>query len=180
MAEAPLEEEEREILSPPTDLRKKVRVLSKRETKNFDPVKAAEQALERLSGKFDGWMSNETNELTDAYDTIRAEGLTKANLETLYQAVHNMKGQALTLGYPLVGSVASSFCRLLEHVPSPDKLPLSLTEQYVEAIRAMVAEGARDTDNSTGAALADRLSEVTEDYLAQFPAKGEDDELMIG
>ncbi len=91
-----------------------------------------------------------------------------------------MKGQALTLGYPLVGSVASSFCRLLEHVPGPEKLPLSLVEQYVEAIRAMVAEGARDTDNPTGAALADRLSEVTEDYLAQFPSKAEDDELMIG
>jgi len=182
MAAKPLEEEEREILSPPTDLRKKVRILSKREAKNFDPVKAAEQALERLSGKFDGWMSNETSELMTAYDAIRAEGLNKANLDTLYQAVHNMKGQALTLGYPLVGSVASSFCRLLEHVPGPEKLPLSLTEQYVEAIRAMGAEGARDTDNPTGAALADKLSEVTEDYLAQFPLKPEDeaDDLMIG
>ena len=180
MAEAPLEDEEREILSPPTDLRKKVRILSKREAKNFDPVKAAEQALERLSGKFDGWMSNETSELMDAYDTIRAEGLDKANLETLYQAVHNMKGQALTLGYPLVGSVAGSFCRLLEHVPGPEKLPLSLTEQYVEAIRAMVTEGARDTDNAMGAALAARLEEVTEDYLRQFPPKTENDDLMIG
>jgi len=180
MASEPLDEEEREVLSPPTDLRKKVRILSKREAKNFDPVKAAEQALERLSGKFDGWMSSEASELIGAYETIRAEGLNKTNMDMLYQAVHNMKGQALTLGYPLVGSVATSFCRLLEHVPGPDKLPLSLTEQYVEAIRAMVAEDARDDKNATGAALADRLSEVTEDYLAQFPPKTENDDLMIG
>ncbi|MEH0072154.1 hypothetical protein V6L77_20735 [Pannonibacter sp. Pt2-lr] len=45
-----------EFVEPPTDLRKKVRVMSPREAAKFDPVKAAEAALERLSVQFDGWM----------------------------------------------------------------------------------------------------------------------------
>ena len=44
-----------EFVKPPTDLRKKVRVMSPREAAKFDPVKAAEAALERLSVQFDGW-----------------------------------------------------------------------------------------------------------------------------
>ena len=173
-----LEDAEYEVLSPPTDLRKKVRILSKREAAKFDPVKAAEQALERLSSNFDDWMVKEADQLFEAYDTIRAEGISANNLDTLYQATHNMKGQALTLGYPLVGSVAGNFCYLLEHMPSPAKVPLALVEQHVEAIRAMVKEGARDTDNAIGAALLKKLTEVTDDYLTQFEPSDPDEDLF--
>ncbi|MEP4030031.1 Hpt domain-containing protein [Roseibium polysiphoniae] len=162
------EGEEYELVTPPSDLRKKVRIMNKREAAKFDPVKAAEIALERLSQNFGGWMSNEAAELMAAWDVVQSEGLTAENLDTLYQSAHNIKGQALTLGYPLVGSVAASFCRLIETVPSPSALPLPLVEQYVVAIRAMVAEGAKDDQNETGSALLDRLTEVTEDYLAQL------------
>ena len=166
-----------EVMQPPTDLRKKVRILSKSEAAKFDPVKAAELALERLSVKFDGWMETETEELLQAYDAMRSEGANAENMETLFQAAHNMKGQAQTLGFPLAGSVAANFCYLLEHVPGPDKLPLELAEQHVEAIRAMVKEGARDADNAVGAALLKKLTEVTDDYLAQFEKQaGEPDD----
>lgn len=163
-----------EVLQPPTDLRKKVRILSPREAAKFDPVKAAELALERLSVQFDGWMETETSELLHAYDVMRQEGPNAENLEALFQAAHNMKGQAQTLGFPLVGSVAANFCYLLEHVPGPDKLPPELAEQHVEAIRAMVKEGARDTDNTLGVALLKKLTEVTDEYLAQFEKPDED------
>ena len=160
-----------EVLTPPVDLRKKVRILNNREAAKFDPVKAAETALSRLSGNFDGWMQKETEDLATAFDAIRTEGVNEGNLDTLFQAVHNIKGQAITLGYPLVGQVAASFCRLIEHVPSPEKLPLPLAEQYVEAIRAMVAEDARDTANTIGAALLKKLSDVSEEYLASLEGK---------
>ncbi|WP_417672332.1 Hpt domain-containing protein [Roseibium sp.] len=168
MSAETLEDGDYERLTPPTDLRKKVRIMSKREAAKFDPVKAAEQALARLSQNFGDWMSNETKTLTDSWDHIQKDGLTKESLDTLYQGAHNIKGQALTLGYPLVGSVAASFCHLIETVPSPEALPLPLVEQYVEAIRAMVAEGAKDENNTTGAALLDKLTEVTNDYLAHI------------
>ncbi len=168
MSSDPLEDGDYETLTPPTDLRKKVRVLSKREAAKFDPVKAAEEALGRLSKNFGDWMSNETQDLMKAWAAIEADGLSEDSLAALYQRAHNIKGQALTLGYPLVGSVAGSFCHLIENVPSPSSLPLPLVGQYVEAIRAMVAEGAKDENNATGAALLQKLDEVTEDYLRQL------------
>lgn len=160
-----LEDDDYEVLKPPSDLRKKVRVMSPREAAKFDPVKAAEQALERLSHNFGTWMANESKTLFGAWDEVQTDGLSAERIDRLYQCAHNIKGQAQTLGYPLVGSVAASFCHLIESVPSPEALPLPLVEQYVEAIRAMVAEGAKDDKNRTGAALLDKLTEVTEDYL---------------
>lgn len=164
-----------EILSPPTDLRGKVRELTPREAKKFDPVKAAEAALQRLSSHFGNWMDNETRTLMQAWEAVRTEGLDEGTLATLFQAAHNIKGQALTLGFPLVGQVAAGFCHLIENIPSADKLPLELAERYVEAIRAMVMEGAKNTDNKTGVALLQTLLSVTDEYLAQFPKKPEEE-----
>ncbi len=167
-------DQEYEFLTPPTDLRSKVRELSPREAKKFDPVKAAEAALQRLSSHFGNWMENESKDLTSAWEAIRIDGLSEDRLATLYQAAHNIKGQALTLGFPLVGQVAAGFCKLIENIPSPDKLPLELAARYVEAIRAMVMEGAKDEANKTGVELLDTLQDVTDAYLAQFPKKDEE------
>ncbi|MEP3428256.1 MAG: Hpt domain-containing protein [Roseibium sp.] len=170
----PAIDQDYEIVSAPSDLRSKVRELTPREAKKFDPVKAAEEALGRLSRNFGSWMDNETKALMGAWKNVQSEGLNEETLDTLFQAAHNIKGQALTLGFPLVGDVAASFCHLIETVPSPESLPLPLVGQYVEAIRAMVMEGAKDDGNKTGVKLLTTLDSVTNEYLAQFPPKTED------
>lgn len=167
-------DQEYEILSPPSDLRRKVRELTPREAKKFDPVKAAEAALQRLSKNFGTWMDNETRDLMSAWEAVQSEGLTEETLATLFRAAHNIKGQALTLGFPLVGQVAANLCHLIETVPGPDSLPLGLIGRYVEAIRAMVMEGAKDDANKTGVKLLETLKGVTDEYLAQFPPEPEE------
>jgi len=159
-----------ERFSAPTDLRKKVRVMSPREAAKFDPVKAAEQALEKLSTQFDTWMGNEIDELLDALKALKEDPTSRDLQVTLFQAAHNIRGQGETLGYPLVGHVAGSLCRLIDGMPSPTKLPMALVEQHVEAIRAMVAEDARDNANTIGNALFNKLADVTDDYLDQVNA----------
>ena len=157
-----------EIVSAPTDLRKKVRVLSPREARKFDPVKAVEDAVSRLPPQFSVWMDDETRNLLNAWESLQANGISEEVLATLFQSAHNIKGQAQTLGFPLVGDVAANFCRLIETVPSPDRLPLKLAERYVEAIRAMVMEGAKDDANKTGVELLMKLKSVTDDFLEQL------------
>ena len=165
------EDQQYEVLSPPTNLRSKVRELSPREAKKFDPVKAAEAALDRLSHHFGGWMDNETKALMSAWETVRAQGMNEDTLASLYQAAHNIKGQALTLGFPLVGNVAANMCHLIEAAPSPQAIPIKLAGQYVDAIRAMVLEGAKDDDNTVGVELLKTLQTVTDELVARFPPK---------
>ena len=39
----------------------------------------------------------------------------------------------LIYGYPAVGAVADSLCRLIEHTPDMTRIPLTLIEQHVDA-----------------------------------------------
>jgi chemotaxis protein histidine kinase CheA len=155
-----------EVVKPPRDLRSKVRVLSPREAARFDPVKAAEAALEKLSADFDDWMANEALALSSAYTDIQENGMSDERRDTLFRAAHDIKGQAGTLGYPLVGGVAASLCHLIEHVDAAT-LPLTLVGQHVDAVRAMVAETGQKEDNPTARAIVDRLADVTEDYVSR-------------
>ncbi len=153
-----------ELVKPPRDLRSKVRVMSDREAARFDPIKSAEAALQRLSHDFDDWMATEAGALSDAWTDIQSNGMDEERCASLFRAAHDIKGQASTFGYPLVGAVAGNLCHLIEHV-KPQDLPQTLVAQHVDAIRAMVAETARQEENPTALALVERLADVTEDFI---------------
>jgi len=131
-----------------------------------DPVMCAERALAQLTHEFGGWMQEECARLDAARRQVRQAGLNGANREILFRVAHDLKGNAAILGYPAVAPAADSLCRLLEHAPALQDIPLFLIEQLVDAIRAIVREHGRAESTATAAALNKRLSEVTEEFLA--------------
>ncbi len=82
----------------------------------------------------------------------------------LFRAAHDIKGEAATFGYPAVGTVAHSLCRLVEHTPDMSRIPLALVEQHVDAVRAITREYGR-ADLTAASSLAQRPREVTDDFL---------------
>ena len=85
----------------------------------------------------------------------------------MFHAAHDIKGQGATFGFPLVAAPADSLCRLIEHTPDMTRIPLTLVEQHVAAIRAIVREGTRPDVVAVADALTQRLREVTDDFLRQ-------------
>ena len=71
------------------------------------------------------------------------QGLTEKTHAELFRAAHDIKGEAATFGYPAVVGAADSLCRLLEHTPDMSRIPLTLVEQHVDAVRAIAREYAR-------------------------------------
>ena len=130
----------------------------------------AEQALQQLSVNFDDWMTSEAAQLGLARDTAKAAAFSEEMLTELFQAAHNLKGQATTLGYPFADEICASLCRLIDKIPDKAKLPAILVDQHVDAVRALVKEGAKGNDNPKASVLAKRLRDVTNDFLQQFPA----------
>ena len=45
----------------------------------------------------------------------------------LFRAAHDIKGEASTFGFPAVAGVAESLCRLIEHTPDMQRIPLTLS-----------------------------------------------------
>src|SRR5256885_16238681 len=88
-----------------------------------DPVARAEKALAGRSGEFKKWMSIECDRLAAAHAVVLKQGFDRRVREELFRAAHDIKGDAETFGYPTVGAVAESLCRIIEHAPDLAKVP---------------------------------------------------------
>jgi Hpt domain len=153
-----------EVISPPHRLRQ---VLSNVEGVAADqPVARAEKALALLAGEFATWMEEEGERLDKARNAVRAAGFTTATREALFFAAHDIRGGAETLGYPGLTIPAESLCRLIEHTRDMSRIPLSLVDQHVDAVRAIIREGHRPDAVQTVAVLTRRLRDVTDEFLA--------------
>jgi HPt (histidine-containing phosphotransfer) domain-containing protein len=154
-----------EVIVPPNKLKKAVEKIKPGEKIPFDPVERAEAALAELAADFSVWMSQECIRLDAARNAIKASGITPGNKDVLFRAAHDIKGQAATFGYPLVAPVADSLCRLIEHTPDVDRLPLRLVDQHVDAVRAIVHKNTRGDVGKYAAELAQKLRQVTDEFL---------------
>ena len=125
-----------------------------------DPVARAEAALAQLSTEFAEWMQTECERLERARQEVVRLGFTEKTHAELFRAAHDIKGEAATFGYPAVVGAADSLCRLLEHTPDTSRIPLTLVEQHVDAVRAIAREYARADLASVAGTLTRRLREV--------------------
>jgi HPt (histidine-containing phosphotransfer) domain-containing protein len=153
-----------EVITPPNKLRKAVAAVDP-SAPDDDPVARAEQALAQLSPEFAGWMETDCARLDAARALIKSEGINKKNLEELFHAAHDIKGEAATFGFPAVAGAADSLCRLIEHSPEVSRIPTSLIEQHVDAVRAITREYARSDATEIAGILTKRLREVTDEFL---------------
>lgn len=150
-----------ERIQAPNDLSKKVRKMSAAEAAKFDPVKAAEEAIEKLSDQFESWMGSEIDCLKTANDAAQAADFSTETYDALFRCAHDIKGQAETLGFPLIGRVANNLTTLLIVTHTQASYPKELIAQHVNAIRAMISEDARDSTSKLGVALVTRLEEAS-------------------
>ncbi len=87
-------------------------------------------------------MDDECDRLDAARREVKAKGFSKATHEALFHAAHDIKGEAATFGFPAVAAPADSLCRLIEHTPDMARIPLTLVDQHVDAVRAIIRESA--------------------------------------
>ncbi|MGC1465630.1 MAG: Hpt domain-containing protein [Pseudolabrys sp.] len=153
-----------EIITPHNKLRKLVSV-KPLEPGEVDPVARAEHALEELSSEFGTWMEAECVRLDTARNVVKASGFNKLTKDALFHAAHDIKGEAATFGFPAMAGAANSLCRLVEHTPDPNRIPLRLVDQHVDAVRAIFREYARSDARELATTLTKRLREVTDEFL---------------
>jgi HPt (histidine-containing phosphotransfer) domain-containing protein len=151
-----------EVITPPNKLRKAIKKASPLDD---DPVAGAEKALADLAPEFSMWMQQECDRLDRARQQVRENGFNRVTREALFHAAHDIKGEAATFGYPAVAAAAESLCRLVEHTPSMDRIPMALMDQHVDAVRAIIREYSRSDAEALAQTLTARLREVTDEFL---------------
>jgi len=151
------------VITPPNPLRKVLRRVIGKDLD--DPVARAEKALAGLSGEFKNWMTIETDRLAAAHAAILRDGFTNDNREELFRAAHDIKGDALTFGFPSAGAAAESLCRIIEHAPDLDEVPSDLIAHHINAIEAIVRERTKLDTVSMASELSRQLRGVADAYL---------------
>jgi chemotaxis protein histidine kinase CheA len=151
------------VITQPNPLRRVIRQVD--EADADDPVARAEKALEGLSGEFKKWMRIECDRLTTAHAAIVKNGFNKKNLEELFRAAHDIKGDAATFGYPTAAAAAESLCRIIEHAPDLNKVPGDLITHHINAIVAIIREHSRSDAPDTASELSRKLRGVADEYL---------------
>ena len=152
-----------EVIVPPNKLKRAVT----KAIDGDDPVARAEAALAELSCEFTGWMNDECEQLDKARRGVQQAGMAAQQREALFRASHDIKGQAATLGFPLVAAVADSLCRLIELTRDPRRIPLALIDQHVDAVRAIIREHGRPHAGAIAGQLTGRLRAVSDDFLSR-------------
>jgi len=153
------------VITQPNPLRKVLRRVGEEESD--DPVTRAEKALAGLSGEFKSWMAIEADRLTAAHAAILTDGFGDKACAELFRAAHDIKGDAATFGYPAAAATADSLCRIIEHAPDLEKVPLDLITHHVRAVQAIVHDHTRLDSLTIAGELARRLRKVADDYLLQ-------------
>ena len=153
------------VITQPNPLKK---VLHRAENKDLDdPIARAEAALAGLSGEFKSWMDTEADRLSKAYAAVLNTGFDDDACEEMFRATHDIKGDAATFGYPAAAATADSLCRVIEHAPDLEKVPLDLITHHVQAVQAIVHDHTRLDSLTIAGELARRLRKVADDYLLQ-------------
>jgi HPt (histidine-containing phosphotransfer) domain-containing protein len=151
-----------EVITPPHRLREAIKAATEGDE---DPIARADAALKQLSSEFGTWMLAECDRLEAARQQVAAQGLDEKTHDELFRAAHDIRGEAATFGYPILAGPADSLCRLLEHTPEHDRIPLGLVDQHVDAVRAIAREYGRPDLVDMAKALTVRLRAVTDDFL---------------
>ena len=153
------------VITQPNPLRKVLRRVAEKDLD--DPVARAEKALAGLSGEFKNWMAAETDRLAAAHAAILKDGFTKATREELFRAAHDIKGDAVTFGFPPAAAVAESLCRIIEHAPDLSRVPSDLIAHHINAVQAIVHQHTKLDSISMSNELSRRLRGVADEYLAR-------------
>lgn len=126
-------------------------------------VRRAEQAVESLKCEFTGWVGADVEKLGQCRDGF-AKNPNADTQGDLYRAGHDLKGQALTFGYPLAARVAASLCKLLDGTQGAGLL--TLIDAHVDAIRVIVHQNVREGADKIAITLAAELEGRVTDALS--------------
>lgn len=131
-------------------------------------IAQAEEALGVLKQEFGGWMDREVERLEAAAATYFENPGNERR--AFFRAVHDIRGQAGTFGFPLAGRVADNLCRLLD---AAAQIPNDIVSAHIMAIKAVVRENATTLDHPVGVLLVKSLEKVSAVILAKAARQAE-------
>jgi hypothetical protein len=134
----------------------------------YNPLKEtlarAEEATTALRANYTEWARidvNNTQALLDA--AKKAPAGQREQLDLLYAAMHNIKGQGSSFGYPLVTRIGQSLCRMIAPDRPSDSTVIKVAQAHLDALKLVLEKKIAGNGGEVGEKLAARLESLTTD-----------------
>lgn len=148
------------VIPAQTDLRKRVVSTGSGNSAFRKAIKAAEEAIEELSVEFDDWIQGDVEEIIKTCNLIKQDGWTENNKDRLFTLTHDLKGQATTLGYPVITDICNTLCHLLEKIPDTSNISPRVVETFAESINTILNQCDKNEDNEKAFAISSGLRQM--------------------
>src|SRR5262249_24595126 len=132
----------------------------------YNPLKEtlarAEEATTALRANYTEWARIDVDHTQALLDAAKkdAEGR-REQLDLLHAAMHNIKGQGASFGYPLVTRIGQSLCRLIAPGRSLDDAGLNIAQAHLDALKLVLDQKVAGAGGEVGDKLAARLEDLT-------------------
>jgi chemotaxis protein histidine kinase CheA len=155
-----------EIFMPPNILKAKVGSAGTVGGLDMAAIKRGESAMDTLKAEFTDWLASDVARLVEVRDRFAVKPSAEHRAQ-LFRVAHDLKGQAETFGYPLIGRMAASLTKLLDELAGGKPVPLGLADAHVAAIRIVFRDKIAAASDPTAAALASELEARVKEELAR-------------
>ena len=126
-------------------------------------VAEASASLERLAADYPDIVAAGLATMREAVAST-VDGDRQA-IQRIDKEAHDINGQAATFGFPLLGTIASSLCRLIAEHPDLAWQNLDLIEAHIDAMAWMVDRKIQGDDDTKGRALVASLEQAFSNAL---------------
>lgn len=154
-----------EIINPPNML--KAKIGGPMPALDQNAIARAEAELEKMSSQFDEWIVEEVDSLVSAWSAFEKAPGEIESTANLHRRAHDLKGLAPTYGYPLIGRICNTLCKLTSDETPDLNPPEVLLRSHVDAVRAMIAGKVKGADHPVGSVLVAELEEKSFSVLEQ-------------
>jgi hypothetical protein len=132
----------------------------------YNPLKEtlarAEQATTALRANYTEWARIDVDQAQALIDAAKADAdRRREHLDLAYAAMHNIKGQGASFGYPLVTRIGQSLCRLIAPGQTPDEAGLKIAQAHLDALKLVLEKKIAGKGGEVGDKLAARLEGLT-------------------
>jgi hypothetical protein len=132
----------------------------------YNPLKEtlarAEEATTALRANYTKWARADLDKTQALLDIAKGDPAgRREHLDRLYAAMHNMKGQGSSFGYPLVTRLSQSLCRLVAPGRDVGDAAIRVAQAHLDALKLVLDQQIAGKGGEVGEKLAARLEGLT-------------------
>jgi len=132
----------------------------------YNPLKEtlarAEEATTALRANYTEWARIDVDRAQALLDAAKiGTGGGREHLDLVYAAMHNIKGQGASFGYPLMTRIGQSLCRLIAPGRALDEAGLKVAQAHLDALKLVLDKKIAGGGGEVGDKLAARLEGMT-------------------